>query len=705
MNIEKNRIRRYFYIGSITVIILLAAVFSFIYTESLNKEYANKLHQLSTGIINEKKRFLRNSVDSTIYFIENEKRRVSEEPASKSLTDEQIKSICVEGISDYIRKLRLIDDGYIWVNHIVNYGGGEKYAIRQIHPNLPHTEGMWLSTNTTDIMGNRPYEAELNGIKKDGELFFDYYFKKMGSEKIVHKISFAKLYKPYDWVVATGVYLDDVDQLIEKETIKMKKTLLRQYHHSFLIALVAILISIVIVTIFEKQIRNLIVSYEDEIERYTISLKEKFQEINDILDSVPAHVAVINLTGKIERANQAWYQFGKDNGVVDLKTISVGVNYLEVCDGAVGVSSEIAHECSMQLKALIKNDTDEFELEYPAPSPNENRWFLMKARRVKYGKNIIIAHTDITKTKQLEIQLKAIVNTAGESIINIDQKGAIQLFNPAAVKLFGYEQEEVIGKSVNILIPDDHKTDYENYIEQYIAGNKKDIFPIGQEVMGQKKDGTVFPVYVTVGDTLVESQIGFTVLIHDLTETKKIYAELSLANQELQTKNKELDLLATKDQLTGLYNRLFIEKKSKELIHRCERFSENLALSMVDIDHFKSVNDKYGHDVGDEVLISFARILSDNSRKVDIVGRWGGEEFMILFQTNSTDAVTFAEKLRCIIMEKDHGKAGKITASIGLTQYISGDSLETMTKRADQALYMAKKNGRNRVEQVLYSKI
>jgi|GEM_PF-1487792 len=700
MNIEKNRIRRYFYIGSITVIILLAAVFSFIYTESLNKEYANKLHQLSTGIINEKKRFLRNSVDSTIYFIENEKRRVSEEPASKNLTDEEIKSICVKGISDYIRKLRLIDDGYIWVNHIVNYGGGEKYAIRQIHPNLPHTEGMWLSTNTTDIMGNRPYEAELNGIKKDGELFFDYYFKKMGSEKIVHKISFAKLYKPYDWVVATGVYLDDVDQLIEKETIKMKKTLLRQYHHSFLIALVAILISIVIVTIFEKQIRNLIVSYEDEIERYTISLKEKFQEINDILDSVPAHVAVINLTGKIERANQAWYQFGKDNGIVDLKTISVGVNYLEVCDSAVGVSSEIAHECSMQLKALIKNDTDEFELEYPAPSPNENRWFLMKARRVKYGENIIIAHTDITKTKQLEIQLKAIVNTAGESIINIDQKGAIQLFNPAAVKLFGYEQEEVIGKSVNILLPDDHKTDYENYIEQYIAGNKKDIFPIGQEVMGQKKDGTIFPIYVTVGDTLVESQIGFTVLIHDLTETKKIYAELSLANQELQTKNKELDLLATKDQLTGLYNRLFIEKKSKELIHRCERFSENLALSMVDIDHFKSVNDKYGHDVGDEVLISFARILSDNSRKVDIVGRWGGEEFMILFQTNSTDAVTFAEKLRRIIMEKDHGKAGKITASIGLTQYISGDSLETMTKRADQALYMAKKNGRNRVEQI-----
>jgi len=549
-------------------------------------------------------------------------------------------------------------------------------------------------------MGNRPYEAELNGIKKDGELFFDYYFKKMGSEKIVHKISFAKLYKPYDWVVATGVYLDDVDQLIEKETIKMKKTLLRQYHHSFLIALVAILISIVIVTIFEKQIRNLIVSYEDEIERYTISLKEKFQEINDILDSVPAHVAVINLTGKIERANQAWYQFGKDNGIVDLKTISVGVNYLEVCDGAVGVSSEIAHECSMQLKALIKNHTDEFELEYPAASPNENRWFLMKARRVKYGENIIIAHTDITKTKQLEIQLKAIVNTAGESIINIDQKGAIQLFNPAAVKLFGYEQEEVIGKSVNILLPDDHKTDYENYIEQYIAGNKKDIFPIGQEVMGQKKDGTIFPIYVTVGDTLVESQIGFTVLIHDLTETKKIYAELSLANQELQTKNKELDLLATKDQLTGLYNRLFIEKKSKELIHRCERFSENLALSMVDIDHFKSVNDKYGHDVGDEVLISFARILSDNSRKVDIVGRWGGEEFMILFQTNSTDAVTFAEKLRRIIMEKDHGKAGKITASIGLTQYISGDSLETMTKRADQALYMAKKNGRNRVEQI-----
>ena len=278
--IEKNKIRLYYYLGSVSAIIFLSLLLSLIYSRSLNQEFNKKISQLSAGIINEKKAFLKNAVNRTISLIESERKLVRQEFASNGLSQDQMDTISVERISNRIRKLRLIDDGYIWVNRIVNYQGGEKYAVRQIHPNLPDTEGQWLSTNTTDIKGNRPYEVELNGVKEKGELYFEYYFKKLNSDKIAHKMSYARLYKPWDWVVATGVYLDDVDELIHRETNNMESTLETQRIYTFSIAAMILLISSIILIRFEKQIVGLITSYEHNIKLYTDNLideKEKTQ--------------------------------------------------------------------------------------------------------------------------------------------------------------------------------------------------------------------------------------------------------------------------------------------------------------------------------------------------------------------------------------------------------------------------------------------
>lgn len=314
VGIEKNRIRFFFYIGSVSGIILLAVVLSLIYSHSLNQEYSDKINQLSTSIIDEKKRFLRNSVERTIYYIQQERAQVSHEYASKGLTKEQIKSESVDRISKYIRKMRLIDDGYVWVNRIVDYTGGDNYAVRQIHPNLPETEGTWLSTHTMDIKGGRPYEEELNGVKKNGELYFEYYFKKMNSEKIAHKMTFAKLYKPYDWVVATGVYLDDVDQLIEKETRKMQQTLNRQRLRSFSIAFFASLISIVVIVFFERQMGRLISSYENRIQKHTNSLvkqKEKAEKALSEVKQLKGMLPICSHCKKIRDDKGSWNQIEK----------------------------------------------------------------------------------------------------------------------------------------------------------------------------------------------------------------------------------------------------------------------------------------------------------------------------------------------------------------------------------------------------------
>ena len=284
--IEKNKIRFYYYIGSVSAILFVLILISAIYARSLTNEYQRKIDQLSSGIINEKKYFLKNAVDRTISMIEDEKEQIKLKAVSQNLNQEQIKKLCIERVSRRIRNLRLSDNGYIWVNKIVNYDGGDKYAIRQIHPNLPHTEGDWLSTSTEDIKGNKPYAAELNGVKKNGEIYLDYYFKKLDSNKIAHKMSYAKLYKPWDWVIATGVYLDDVDQLVLVETIKMKKTLTQQMVYSFSIATAAFLFSTIILIRFENQISSLIRSYENDIKEYTTSLIEEKEKTELALKEV-----------------------------------------------------------------------------------------------------------------------------------------------------------------------------------------------------------------------------------------------------------------------------------------------------------------------------------------------------------------------------------------------------------------------------------
>ncbi len=430
IRIEKNIIRRYFYIGSLSAIALIVSFLSLTYTQSLEKELAIKIEQLSTSIIKEKKLFLRNAVERTFFLIDNVRAQVKREHADKELTEAQIESISVQQISALIRSLRLVNDGYIWVNHIIDYGGGDNYAVRLIHPNLPDSEGMLLSTDMTDSQGNKPYAIELEGINQHGELYFEYYFKKMNSEKIAHKISFAKLYKPYDWVVASGVYLDDLDLLIAEETAKMQETHNQQKIHSLAIALLTILSAIAIMVFFEKRIRSLIISYEAQIKSHT------------------------------------------------------------------------------------------------------NR----------------------------------------------------------------------------------------------------------------------------------------------------------------------LEILSTIDSLTGLYNRFKLDNVFTYELNKARRYKKRFSIIIADLDNFKQVNDTYGHQIGDKVIQELATVLTNNARCTDTVGRWGGEEFLIICpDTDLQGAKRFAEKIRQAVKQQHFPVIHDLTCSFGVTSFNAEDTQQSMMQRADQALYYAKENGRNRV--------
>jgi diguanylate cyclase (GGDEF)-like protein len=170
-------------------------------------------------------------------------------------------------------------------------------------------------------------------------------------------------------------------------------------------------------------------------------------------------------------------------------------------------------------------------------------------------------------------------------------------------------------------------------------------------------------------------------------------------HRTLSTLNKELERLSVTDRLTGLFNRLKIDETLDAAIKMANRYNQPLSIVMVDLDHFKEVNDTHGHQVGDKVLVEVARILKANSRETDVVGRWGGEEFMfVCIQTDETGVLNFAEKLRQAFQNNYFPVVQHKTASFGVTTWLKDDTVEELVARADEALYEAKKNGRNRVE-------
>lgn len=169
--------------------------------------------------------------------------------------------------------------------------------------------------------------------------------------------------------------------------------------------------------------------------------------------------------------------------------------------------------------------------------------------------------------------------------------------------------------------------------------------------------------------------------------------------EELERKGVILREMAATDELTGLANRHQFETAVAAEIERASRYGTPLSLILFDIDHFKVVNDTWGHDAGDEVLRRLAAVSSVPIREPDLLFRWGGEEFVILSpHTAQAGAAALAEKLRLSIEACDFPNAGRITASFGVSQWHPGFSREDWFRCADEALYRAKNNGRNRVE-------
>jgi len=276
-----------------------------------------------------------------------------------------------------------------------------------------------------------------------------------------------------------------------------------------------------------------------------------------------------------------------------------------------------------------------------------------------------------------------IISTIREPVAYIDKNFKFRKVNDAYLKIYQKQKKEIIGRSIEKIMGKD-------FIEKKIKWNMQKCLT-GQGVQQQEwfdfPDGKRRCMYLNYYPMFAKGkQITTGVVLNSIDITK------------LKEMEEELKRLSITDQLTQIYNRTKFHQALEEEIKRQRRYETDLTAIMLDIDHFKPINDTYGHDVGDKILVSLVEVVKECIRETDIFSRWGGEEFMVLLPHTSLDnAARLAERIRVKVMENNFEVVGSVTCSFGVSELLPEDTDETFTKRVDNALYESKRNGRNRV--------
>ena len=310
---------------------------------------------------------------------------------------------------------------------------------------------------------------------------------------------------------------------------------------------------------------------------------------SDVLNSLTAHIAVLDVDGQIVSVNEAWRRFARENGG-EREEFYVGTNYLAVCETAISRGGDGALVAMLDgIRTVLYGDQDHFSFEYPCHSPTEQRWFILRVTRYRREAtaHVIVSHEDITARKRVE---------------------------------------------------------------------------------------------------------------EDLRRAKEA---LESANRDLEQALAREQHLARTDYLTGVCNRRHFFSLAAHAVDVSLRYGHPLSVILLDVDHFKQVNDRWGHQMGDEILKVVARVAGDHLRDADVIARYGGEEFAVLLpETGAGQAMIVAERMREGIaaqgIDTGNGRVN-VTVSAGIAEVLSeDDALDGLIRRADQALYAAKDAGRNR---------
>lgn len=307
---------------------------------------------------------------------------------------------------------------------------------------------------------------------------------------------------------------------------------------------------------------------------------------------------------------------------------------------------------------------------------------------------------DISKQKLTEEKLQEVIQEQ-DALFKVQNVGFAYTrkryftwMNEAFEKMLGYGKGELLGKATRtIYATEEGYLYYGEHGYPALANGGSYI----QEVEFLKKDGTPLTILASM-----------TALTEDISEAVGVFVDITEAanlRKELEKLNRQLAEQANKDFLTKLYNRRGFEERCSEVIELAKREGSKISIALFDVDYFKQVNDTYGHDQGDKVLKYIADTLVDIGRKSDVIGRHGGEEFILLMPplTDKEEAIIAAERIRLFIQNHPIENIGNITISAGIATVLplpsdnTKELIEILRDQADKALYFAKRHGRNQV--------
>jgi diguanylate cyclase (GGDEF)-like protein/PAS domain S-box-containing protein len=295
---------------------------------------------------------------------------------------------------------------------------------------------------------------------------------------------------------------------------------------------------------------------------------------------------------------------------------------------------------------------------------------------------------EIAEHRENEDRFRTVAQTAVDAIILADAHGNVIFWNESARRIFGYTEEEIAGKPLTVLMSPGDRDAHQKGLEHIRLTGKSKYIGKTKEMQALRKNGEKFPIELSIAMWNVGEKTFYSAIVRDITKRKRL-------ESELQTR-------ATTDTLTQVFNRIKYDEIVKREIERAKRYNHPLSLIMFDIDHFKMVNDTYGHAVGDYVLQALTQIVKLDLRETDYLVRWGGEEFVIIApDTDIERAEILAERVRKSAEEYKFERVGTVTVSFGVTQFAKNDTEDTFIKRTDDALYAAKRMGRNRVEVIV----